>query len=495
MIRHLFLFFILAGSIVQNANAKGHEIQVRIKNLANKEIILGHRFADQLFPNDTLRLDENGFGVIKGKKKYPEGIYFFMTPSRTMFEFFMTNDQKFLIENDTINLFLNLKFKKSEENTAAHEYQRFMVEKQLESAALQQKRKTLTDSTELKTTDARIFEIATEFKAKTDELIVGQKRNFVGQFIRAMQEIVVPEPPKDSSGKIIDSTFQYRYYRAHFFDDMKLNDARFLRTPLYAEKVKKYIEKVIPQIPDTVIGECDKMLNVAEKNPETFRYLLVTLFNHYATSKIMGFDAVYAHLAEQWYIPKATFSDTAFIRITRENVDKLKPVLLGKTAPPMRMLWVPGEHFIQSKTDTVALNNPHFGSFIDLQQIDANYTILAFWEVDCGICRKTIPELYAVYEKLKPKGVKAMAIHMIGGVEGKKKWTSFVNEQEIYDWYNVWNPYDFSYKKAYDIRSSSTIFILDKDKKIIAKRLEPKQVEEFLNDLISREERNKLNQN
>jgi thiol-disulfide isomerase/thioredoxin len=418
-----------------------------------------------------------------------------MTPSRTMFEFFMTNDQKFLIENDTINLFVNLKFEKSPENSAAHEYQRFMVEKQIESAALQQKRKTLTDSTELHKADSRLYEITTEFKAKTDELIAGQKRNFVGQFIRAMQEIVVPEPPKDASGKILDSLFQYRYYRAHFFEHMKLNDARFLRTPLYEEKVKKYIEKVIPQIPDSVIGECDKLLTAAGKNPETFRYLLVTLFNHYASSTIMGFDAVYVHLAEDWYIPKATFSDTAFIRITRENVEKIKPVLLGKPAPPLRMLWVPKEHFIQAETDTVALNNPHVGSFIDLQQIDAKFTILAFWEVDCGICRKTIPELYAVYQKLKSKGVKAMAIHMMGGVEGKKKWTSFINEHEIYDWINVWNPYDFSYKKAYDIRSSSTIFVLDKDKKIIAKRLEPKQIEEFVNELISREEKSRLTKN
>jgi thiol-disulfide isomerase/thioredoxin len=125
------------------------------------------------------------------------------------------------------------------------------------------------------------------------------------------------------------------------------------------------------------------------------------------------------------------------------------------------------------------------GSFIDLNQINAKYTILAFWESDCGHCKKSIPELYEVYKRLKPKGVEVLAIHMLGGVEGKKKWINFVNEHEMYDWMNAWNPYDFTYKKNYDIGSTPVLFILDKDKKIIGKRLDPKQIEDFLNHLES----------
>ena len=84
-----------------------------------------------------------------------------------------------------------------------------------------------------------------------------------------------------------------------------------------------------------------------------------------------------------------------------------------------------------------------------------------------------------------------MAVHMLGGIEGKQKWIKFVNEHQMYDWYNVWNPYDFSYKKAYDIISTPVIFILDKDKKIIGKKLDPKQIEEYLNALIDEEGKKK----
>ena len=492
MIRYLFLIFVVFGLFIPRAEAQGYELKVRIKNLADKQIILGHHFADKLYPDDTLKLDKSGYGVLKGKTKFPEGIYFFMTPSHTMFDFFLTENQRFSMENDTLNLFENLKFENSPENSEALEYRRFMVAKQKESTDLQEKKKTLTDSVNIKKTNAQIDQIVKDFKAKTDELIANQKDNFVGKFIKAMQEISIPEPPKDSGGKITDSLFQYKYYHSHFFDNINLADKRFLRSPIYDEKIRKYIEKVIPQIPDSINRECDKLLTVAETDPEIFRFMLITLFNYYATSQIMGFDAVYVHLAEDWYIPKATFSDTAFIRTTKEIITRLKPLLLGKPAPNLHLLWVPTEHFIQAKTDTVARNNPHLGSFIDLNQINAKYTILAFWESDCGHCKKSIPELYEVYKRLKSKGVEVLAIHMLGGVEGKKKWINFVNEHEMYDWMNAWNPYDFTYKKNYDIGSTPVLFILDKDKKIIGKRLDPKQIEDFLNHLESLKEKNKL---
>jgi len=492
MIKYLYL--ILSFSIlylsIQEANAEGYEIKVRIKNLPGKEIILGHHFADKLFSDDTLKLDNLGFGILKGNAKFPEGLYFFMTPSHAMFDFFMTSNQRFTAETDTINLFDNLKFYNSPENTDAQDYLKFIVATQKESTALRESMKTLTDSIDISKANSRLKEMSIESKNRVNKLIDGQQNNFVGHFIKANQEIEVPEPPRNSDGKILDSTFQYRYYRSHFFDNMNLKDARFLRSPVYDQKIREYLDNVVLKMPDTISAECDKLLTIAESNPEIFRYMLVTLFNKYATSTIMGFDAVYVHIAEKWYIPKATFSDTTFIRQTRENVAAMKPLLLGQTAADLHMLSLPEEHFIQAKTDSVLQNNPHAGTFVDLHQVQSKYTILAFWESDCGHCKKAIPELYQIYQKLKPKGVEVYAVHMLGGIEGKQKWINFVNEHQLYDWMNVWNPYDFSYKKVYDIRTTPVIFILDQDKKIIAKKLEPKQIEDFLTTRIARDEKN-----
>jgi len=474
MIRNLIYSFILILSFsgIQKAKATGYELKIRIKNLANKEIILGHRFTDKLYPDDTLKLDNSGFGVFKGDAKYPEGIYFLLTPSKKLVDFFLTDNQNFTLETDTIELYDKLNFENSPENTAAIEYRRFITHKQQEFSALKEKQKDTAKEEQ---------QFSLDVKNKTEELIESQKNNLVGVFFKSLQEITIPDPPKDSSGKILDSLFQAKYYRTHYFDNINLKDARLLRTQVYNDKVKNYFDRVIPMIPDTVNMEFDKLLNLVKSDKDIFRYMLVTMFNYGATSQVMGFDAVFAHVAEKWYIPNATFEDTAFIRKTRETVEKLKPLLIGKTAPDVQMLWVPSDHFAVATTDTVARNNPHSGSFIKLSQIDSKYTILAFWESDCHHCQKTIPELYGVYQRIKSKGVKLMSVHMLAGIEGKKKWINFINEHEMYDWMNVWNPYDFTYKKTYDISVTPAIFILDKDKKFIAKKIDPSQIENFLN--------------
>ena len=57
----------------------------------------------------------------------------------------------------------------------------------------------------------------------------------------------------------------------------------------------------------------DYLLEGSKKNDELYRYMLITLFNHFAESKFMGMDVVYFHIAENYYIPDATWSSPEFI--------------------------------------------------------------------------------------------------------------------------------------------------------------------------------------
>ncbi len=488
--KRIIVFAILAMISKTFLFAQGYEIKVKINNLSSQEIMLGHHWNDKLYPDDTIKLDKKGQGVFKGKKSLHGGMYFIFMPNKTYFDIMIGDNQTFSLETDTVDYGKNTKFKNSPENDAFYLYQNFIIERQKIGKELDAKRKDAKDEKEKTEINKKLEDLGKEVKDFAWKLIEENKNNIFGQFLKATQDVKIPDPPKDANGKITDSLFQYRFYRSHYFDNFDFTNPRLLYTPIYEEKIKTYIEKVIPQIPDTIIKECDMLIEGTRKNNDLFKYMLLTLFNHYASSQIMGFDAIYIHLGEKYYIPEATWSDTAFINKLKDRVKKIKPLLLGKTAPNIKMLWVPKEHFIQAKTDTVAANNPHAGTFIDLHNsIKSKYTILVFWESDCGHCKKQIPQLHEVYKKLKPKGVEVMAVHMIGGVEGKKKWIKFVNEHDLLDWINCWNPYEYKYKDLYDISSTPVIFVLDKDKKIIGKRLAPEQIEEFLEKLIEREQK------
>jgi hypothetical protein len=78
---------------------------------------------------------------------------------------------------------------------------------------------------------------------------------------------------------------------------------------------------------------------------------------------------------------------------------------------------------------------------------------------------------------------------MMGGYEGKVEWVDFINKNKMYDWINAWNPYSFKYKEQLDLKTTNQIFVLDKDKKFIAKRISPEQVPDFIKTYSEREKK------
>ena len=110
---------------------------------------------------------------------------------------------------------------------------------------------------------------------------------------------------------------------------------------------------------------------------------------------------------------------------------------------------VPDEHFIAAVNDSALKRNVYVGNFFNLRQTNADFTVICFWEADCSHCKKAVPELYSVYQKLKANNINVqfIAVNLLFGEEGKVKWTNFVNEHKLYGWINAWNPYDYSFKR------------------------------------------------
>ena len=100
------------------------------------------------------------------------------------------------------------------------------------------------------------------------------------------------------------------------------------------------------------------------------------------------------------------------------------------------------------------------------------------------------PVLHEVYERLHDKGVEVICVHVINSIEGKEKWVDFVNEHQLLGWINCWSPYSNEFRKLYNLQSYPQLFILDRDKKIVAKRVTPEQAEQILNNLIEADSNN-----
>ncbi len=469
-------------------HGQGYHIDVEMKGLSEDTLILGEYFTTRMIPLDTILLDREGRGTFAGDESLVGGMYLVYIDPEHYFDILLGDDQHLGVVADTANLVGSLRFEGSEDNRIFLEYKNFLQEKRGEQQQLQA---LLAGASEEE--EERILEkqkqINREMEAYMDEIAASNPGLFVTSFIGATRE---PFPPEEmlTGDRRSDDSIRYFYYREHYFDRFDPFDVRLLHTPLYENKLMNYISRAVPQHPDSLIVAVDFLLQGARGNEELYRYMLITLFNHFAESKYMGMDVVYFHIAEFYYLPDATWSSPDFLAKLKDNLEKNKPTLIGQTAPNVLMREIPPEHFAMALQDTAIKRDPHIGQDFLINNVDAEYTILYFWEADCSHCKKSTPELYQVYERLKDKQVAVIAVHVINSVEGKEKWVDFVNEHGLVDWINCWSPYSNEFRQLYNLQSYPQLFIMDREKKIVAKRISPEQAEKIILNLIGNESNN-----
>jgi thiol-disulfide isomerase/thioredoxin len=470
-----------------NTICQGYDIKVQINGLADKQVILGHYLSKSMYPDDTVKIDSKGYGEFKGSKKLPGGMYLIYLPNSRYFDIVMGEDQVFTIETDTIDFLKTMVIKGSDENVIFLDFQKYMALLRVQADSLTQLIKSQSSSKEKELFTAKLKEINENRIARIENIKKDHPGLFVSDFLMATLDVIVPTPPKDNNGVVKDSAWQYYYYRNHYFDNFNIADPRMLRTPLYEDKIMTFLTKVVPQFPDSLIPQVDYFIEKSRSDSGLFRFMLITLFNYFGKSNIMGMDAVQVHIADKYYIHESWWSDAKFVADLKDRTEKAKPLLIGAIAPDAELMSIPPEHFKSALSDTLLRRYPHVGTKINLRQVKAKYLVLLFWEADCGHCKIAVPELYKIYEKsLQQFNVKVLAISTLFGEDGKAKWVDFVNEHGLYNWINAWNPYSYDFKLKYDVITTPQIYILDENKKIIAKKISPGQVEEIISSLEKR---------
>ena len=487
-LKNIFLLSVLA---IVPVFAQNYEISITL-NTRNDTVILCHFFArnNLWLPDDTVVL-QNGKGVFRGSKQLEKGVYFLFNDGKRLFDFMIGDNKKFGIEADTTDLIRLTKFSSSPENDIFYEFQRYNAERSVQFQQLTEQYQKVTADDERNTIRSNIQELRDERIKFIEKLVETNQDLFVSKFLRILVpvETKLPEPPRDEQGNVIDPNFQYRWYRAHFFDNLNIFDPDMLRTPFYEEKMMDFITRTIPQHTDTICAEADIILTKAKANDEIFRCILVSIFNHYATLAnnvlVQGSvvpENVWVHLAEKWYIPYATFSSADYLENLQKEVEKKKPNLMGKLAPPMEMLRIlPPDHFKAAALDTAIKFDVHAGREMKdfRRELKNKFTAVVFWDYSCGHCKTFLQEMHQVYEEHKNKGLEVITVQTVNTREAKGAWIDFVNQHQMHDWINSWSPYNNNYKDLYDISSTPQLFLLDEKGTIILKRMQPEHFKEF----------------
>ncbi len=478
----------------------GYNLSFTVKDLKDSACYLTKYMWDKTSPNiivDTAKLDKKGTVVFSGKKKLEKGIYSLIAAKRLiiLFDVIVGDNQSFSIATDTIDYYKHMKITGSPENEDFLNFVIFMSSKNKERMDYEKEvmAKKTADSTKLITEkNTEIFKL---IKAYQKDYLKKNPSNYMATIIRLQMDLDMSdvEIPKASNNRP-DSVWQYNYYKNHYWDGIDLTDLGVLNTnKLYYDKLKKYIEKVVLQHPDTLIKECDRLIEKVKPNKEMYKYMVYFLTYTMESSKIMGMDAVFVHIAKKYYCD----NNTAFW-LDKKTLDKicdratiLYPLLLNNKITDCRMMDTTGTKTAQKLgidtiTDSKRLTDVYLKNRdmldklqINLYSIKADYTILVFWDVDCGHCKKEIPVLLESYHKLKKEGydIQVMAVYT---KDEYNKWRQFIKEQKL-DWINVADGIHLNnITKTYDIFSTPVIYMLNKDKVIKAKRIGADQVEDVI---------------
>ena len=450
-----------------NGVSQGYKISVKINGIKDTTLLLGHHFADKKFVKDTIRVDENGFGVFEGKEKLDGGIYLVILPWMTYFEILMPEDQVFSIETDTADYVEHMKITGSVQNQKFNEYQKFMGEKQTEMAELNKEIEALKENkTKVKALKEQMKILDKEVKDNWKRIADKNKGTLLGTIINAMRSPEIPDfeiPYFYNNKDSVRQMWQYLYNKNHYFDYIDFSDDRLLRTPLFYNKMDHFFKKILIQAPDTLIRETKKFVEKTRVNKEMFKYAVNYLLVHYSSSKIMGMDEVLVFVGESYYLSgQAFWADSTHLAKIRERVEKISPNIIGKVASDMKLI-------------------TYDNKVVTLHDVDSKYTIIAFWEPGCGHCKKAIPILHDVYTRMFDKNMKVEVLAVFTQVQEKDKWIEFIEKHALTDWINAYDPYGWSnFRNNYDIYSTPVIYVLDKNKKIIAKRIDVEKIEEFI---------------
>lgn len=443
----LYFLVILLNFLRFESLEGNYQITGSVETLRPSKCFLGYYFAsnNQVIYVDTAKVDAQGKFGFKANKKLLEGLYFVEFSNKKRLDLVIGAGQVFQFTTKLTALTKDIIFQDSEENTQYYTYLNFV-----------RPRQTLLIT---KLTNEKSLKIQQELSAFQNAFFK-EKGNLLATRIIAASETPFLPTFTLPNGKQ-DSEKTYHYYKNHLFDNINLVDARLIRTNLIEAKLNEYIDKLTYQISDSAINSVDALMKRTQVK-EFRKYFASKMATKYQKNSFIGAENVYVHLIDKYYTNEPQLWDASALKQMTTRVNTLRPLLLGKTIPNLTVTSTDGKEYA-------------------LHDVAARFTILYIYSLDCPHCQEHAPKMAAFQAKMAAKGVKVFAVAV---EHDEKRWRDFINK---YHTQNLFNGFDktktINFIKQFDTTEYPTDFVLDAQKKIVGKHINPTLLEQYLNYL------------
>ena len=253
------------------------------------------------------------------------------------------------------------------------------------------------------------------------------------------------------------------YLKLHYFDKVDFTDTALLRSNAFPNKAISYLalywnsRLTQKQLEAEFIKAVTLMLSAASVNAGVFKFLLdylVSGFDKY------HFEEVITYIADNFQDPFAC-EDQAKKTALQKKLDTFKKIAIGQPAPDFE---IP-----DSK-----------GKIVKLSAISSEYTLLIFWSSECPHCTEMMPKVKTLYDAQKPKRFEILSVSLD---TSRTEWQNFLKDEKL-NWINSSELKGFNSTSTdlYNIYATPTMFLLDREKKIIAKPISYRELEGVLRE-------------
>ncbi len=256
-----------------------------------------------------------------------------------------------------------------------------------------------------------------------------------------------------------DPVERAEYLLKHYWDNFDFTDTAYIHLPEITEQAFVDYIDVMPIVstPFAALSIKD-LMNKAEVDPTMFNYF-ANMFEKYL------YDPNSPFRNDELYIP--VLESVLASPLTKE---KIRPTHLLELAKKNRI----GETAIDF---TYTLAN---GTKSTMQKIQSDYTVLFFYNPGCHSCKEITDNLQSsltIKYLMSEKKLKVLAIYPD---EDLSEWQTYLSSIPK-EWINAYDDGTHLFnEELYDLKAIPTLYLLDKEKKVLLKDTTFEQLENFL---------------
>ncbi len=460
----IFSLFIFGCLFFSSSLKAQYSINIDVKGNKDSILILGYYYLDNTYAIDTAVNKKGKFSFEKKGKTLDPGIYFVSNTNGKYIEFIIDKEQKFslsTLEEDWLN---NIKVSKSKDNEIYYDYIRSTTKLSVEANELGKKKKELGEENFNK----QIAQINEKNDSIKNVFMKTYPNHLLSKVLKATQYVEIPKFDNiyKKDGSVDSSAMQnqkYNYYIHHYFDNFDFQCDGLLRTPkaVFHQTYNYYWNEMMKyQTKDSIFNLAVYWIEKARGSKLMFKYMVHDITERYLKSPYMGHDEIYINMINRYYASgDATWMPPTALDKEIARAKKWENSMLLKTVPDLAC------------PDTN-------GNVHNLYSLNAKYKILIFWAYDCGHCQTEIPKVYEFYKKSKEiYNLEVMAVNSGTDVQ---LWKNKVKSLNL-EWLNVNGLVaNYDWHDYFDVESTPLILILDKDNRIIGKKVPASNIENYI---------------